>query len=62
MALRYGYVKAKIISRPVLKGSRRRSEVQYHLHFSLMVDGAVLSQIFLMDERSPRGQIILFCQ
>jgi hypothetical protein len=22
----------------------------------------VLSQIFLMDERSPRGQIILFCQ
>jgi hypothetical protein len=23
---------------------------------------AVLSQIFLMDERSPRGEIILFCQ
>jgi hypothetical protein len=22
----------------------------------------VLSQIFLMDERSPRDQIILFCQ
>jgi hypothetical protein len=25
-------------------------------------EGMVLSQIFLMDERSPRGQIILFCQ
>ena len=40
MALPYGYVKAKITSDPVMKGSRRRSEVQYHLHFGLLVEGA----------------------
>ncbi len=40
MALTYGFVKAKIVSEPVMKGSRRRSEIQYHQHFSLLVDGA----------------------
>jgi uncharacterized protein YukJ len=40
MALTYGFVKAKIVSEPVMKGSRHRSEIQYHQHFSLLVDGA----------------------
>ena len=40
MALSYGFVKAKITSEPVMKGSRRRTEIQYHQHFSLLVDGA----------------------
>lgn len=39
MTLRYGFVKAKLVSEPVLKGSRRRNEVQYHLHFNMMVEG-----------------------
>jgi len=39
MTLPYGFVKAKIVSAPVMKGSRRRSEIQYHLHFSLLVKG-----------------------
>jgi uncharacterized protein YukJ len=39
MALAYGFVKAKMASDPVMKGTRRRSEVQYHLHFNLLVDG-----------------------
>ena len=40
MTLAYGYVKAKIVSRPILKPTRRRSEIQYHLHLSLLVEGA----------------------
>ena len=40
MTLAYGYVKAKITSEPRLKPSRHRSEIQYHLHVSLLVDGA----------------------
>ena len=40
MALPYGFVKAKISSEPVMKGSRHRSEIQYHQHFSLLVAGA----------------------
>ena len=39
MALPYGFVKAKLISDPVLRGSHRQHETQYHLHVSLMVDG-----------------------
>ncbi len=39
MTLRYGYVKAKLASDPVLKGSRRRNDIQYHLHFSMTVAG-----------------------
>jgi uncharacterized protein YukJ len=40
VTLSYGFVKAKITSEPRLKPSRRRQEVQYHLHFSMLVDGA----------------------
>lgn len=40
MALPYGFVKATLVSDPVMKGSRRSHEIQYHLHFSLLVDGA----------------------
>lgn len=40
MALPYGFVKGKIWSEPVMKGSRHRSEIQYHLHFGLWVNGA----------------------
>jgi hypothetical protein len=40
VALPYGFVKAKISSEPVMKGSRHRSEIQYHQHFSLLVAGA----------------------
>ena len=32
MALIYGFVKCKIASDPALKSSRRKNEVQYHLH------------------------------
>jgi uncharacterized protein YukJ len=39
MTLAYGYVKAKIVSKPVLKPSRHSHEIQYHLHFKLLVDG-----------------------
>jgi uncharacterized protein YukJ len=39
MALAYGYVKAKIVSKPVLKPSRHSHEIQYHLHFNLLVGG-----------------------
>jgi uncharacterized protein YukJ len=39
MALAYGYVKAKVVSSPTMKASRRPHETQYHLHFSLLVDG-----------------------
>jgi hypothetical protein len=35
----YGYVKAKIVSEPVLKPSHRSHETQYHLHFNLLVEG-----------------------
>jgi uncharacterized protein YukJ len=37
MALRYGFVKAKMDSDPALKASRHGSEIQYHLHFKLLV-------------------------
>ena len=40
MTLPYGFAKATIVSSPVLQGSRRRSETQYHLHFGLSVNGA----------------------
>jgi uncharacterized protein YukJ len=40
MTLRYGFVKARLVSEPVLKATHRRHETQYHLHFSLPVDGA----------------------
>ena len=39
MTLPYGLVKAKISSKPVMKGSRHKNETQYHLHFGLRVDG-----------------------
>jgi uncharacterized protein YukJ len=39
MALRYGYVKAKVTSWPKLKSSRHSHEIQYHLHVSMLVDG-----------------------
>jgi len=39
MTLSYGFVKAKITSEPRLKPSRRSHEIQYHLHFSLLVGG-----------------------
>ena len=40
MTLAYGYVKATIASKPTLKPTRHRSETQYHLHLSLLVDGS----------------------
>jgi uncharacterized protein YukJ len=40
VTLAYGYLKAKIVSKPVLKPSRHSHEIQYHLHFRLLVDGA----------------------
>jgi len=40
MTLAYGYVKAKVVSNPVMKATRRPHETQYHLHFSVLVDGA----------------------
>ena len=39
MALAYGFIKAKITSEPKLKPSRHNTEIQYHLHFSMLVDG-----------------------
>jgi uncharacterized protein YukJ len=39
VALPYGFVKAKITSEPKLKPSRHNNEIQYHLHFSMLVDG-----------------------
>lgn len=39
MTLPYGFVKAKMASEPHLKPSRHHHEIQYHLHFSLLVDG-----------------------
>jgi uncharacterized protein YukJ len=38
--LPYGFAKAKLTSDPVLVPSRRRHETQYHLHFSMTVNGA----------------------
>jgi uncharacterized protein YukJ len=40
VTLPYGFVKARLTSNPVMKGTRRKHEIQYHLHFSLSVDGA----------------------
>lgn len=39
MTLAYGFVKAKVSAAPYMKALRHRSEVQYHLHFSLLVNG-----------------------
>ena len=39
MTLRYGFVKGRLMSAPVLKGSRHRNETQYHLRFSMTADG-----------------------
>ena len=39
MALTYGFVKCKITSDPALKATRRKNEVQYHLHSTLQVTG-----------------------
>jgi uncharacterized protein YukJ len=39
VTLAYGFVKAKIVSEPMLKPSRHSHEIQYHLHFNLLVDG-----------------------
>ena len=40
MALSYGFVKCKVISDPVLKSSRHKREIQYHLHAKLSVPAA----------------------
>ena len=40
MTLRYGLVKAKLVSDPVMRPSRRSHETQYHLHFNLLVGGS----------------------
>ena len=37
MTLPYGFVRSKVISIAGLKGSRHKSEIQYHLHASLQV-------------------------
>jgi uncharacterized protein YukJ len=37
MTLRYGYVKCRVLSEPVLKPSRHGRETQYHLHVKLQV-------------------------
>jgi hypothetical protein len=37
MALKYGYVKCKVISEPKLQSKRLKHEVQYHLHATLRV-------------------------
>lgn len=39
MTLRYGFVKAKLATKPIMKGTRRRRETQYHLHLNLLVNG-----------------------
>jgi uncharacterized protein YukJ len=40
VTLAYGFVKAKIVSESKLKPSRHGREIQYHLHFNLLVDGS----------------------
>ena len=37
MTLRYGHVRAKVISVTGLKASPHRNEIQYHLHASMQV-------------------------
>jgi uncharacterized protein YukJ len=37
MHLNYGYVKCKVVSDPILKSSRHKNEIQYHLHCDLLV-------------------------
>jgi uncharacterized protein YukJ len=37
MSLTYGFVKCKVTSKPVLKSSRRKKEIQYHMHATLSV-------------------------
>ena len=40
MTLKYGFVKCKVVSEPVLQGSRHKQETQYHLHARLLVANA----------------------
>ncbi len=40
MTLSYGFVKATVAHGAALKPTRRRSEIQYHLHVSLPIGGA----------------------
>jgi len=40
MGLAYGYVKAKVTSEPYMKRIKHRNEMQYHLHFDLLVNGS----------------------
>ena len=37
MSLTYGFLKCKVISDPELKATRRKSEIQYHLHTTLRI-------------------------
>ena len=37
MSLTYGFVKCKVVSNPVLKSSRHKKEIQYHLHVTLQL-------------------------
>jgi hypothetical protein len=39
MSLNYGFVKCKVVSDPILKSSRHKQEIQYHLHSTLSVPG-----------------------
>jgi uncharacterized protein YukJ len=39
VTLRYGFVKSRLVSDPVLTAARHRNEQQYHLHFTVSVDG-----------------------
>ncbi len=42
MSLAYGFVKAKIISDPVLKATRQRREIQHQQHLNLLAAGSIL--------------------
>lgn len=39
MHLTYGFAKGAVLAAPTLKGSRRKQEIQYHLHTQLDLDG-----------------------
>ncbi|MBV8362464.1 MAG: DUF2278 family protein [Deltaproteobacteria bacterium] len=41
MALTYGFLKCKVVSDPILKSSRHKREIQYHLHVTVgLPDGS----------------------
>jgi uncharacterized protein YukJ len=40
MPLPYGFLKGRVIKGPRLQSKRHKNEIQYHLHFSIDVDGA----------------------